>query len=176
MRSLQRGALAAAAAIALTTAIGSSASAEPAALSNQDRTYLVVSHQGHLSEMLSGTRAALSPQGVCQDVRQIGQMLVVDHARLDAMGGAVAVMNGVVPPLTPNPDQIQQLLSTGMKTGRDFDRSWLQMQQRFHSEALAAGRQQIAAGSSEQVKMLARDAEPIITHHLEMVNNALTRC
>nr|WP_280412123.1 DUF4142 domain-containing protein [Nocardia asiatica] len=72
--------------------------------------------------------------------------------------------------------QTQQLLATGMKTGQDFDRSWLLMQKDLHQQALAAGAQQLATGYSEQVTALARDAEPIISHHLDLVNDALIRC
>ncbi|MBF6415065.1 DUF4142 domain-containing protein [Nocardia cyriacigeorgica] len=160
----------------LVFAAGPTATAEPVALSPQDHAYLIASHQGNLAEILSGTRAAVSPQGVCAEVRQLGPMLVIDHTQLDAMGLAVGLRNGVVPPLTPNPDQTQRLLSTGMKTGRDFDRAWLQMQIDFHTATLALGQQQLAFGSSEEVKMLARQAQPRVEHHLALAREAMTRC
>ncbi|MEU2173059.1 DUF4142 domain-containing protein [Nocardia sp. NPDC019219] len=175
MRSLRRLLVFA----ALATGLGlcgapGSGYAAPVALAGQDSTYLMVSHQSHMAEILSGARAA--PMGVCPQVREIGAMLVSDHTRLDAMGAAIALPNGVMLPLTPDPDQTQQLLSTGMKMGRDFDLAWLTMQENFHIQALQAGALQQAAGSSEQVTTLARDAEPIIEHHLMMVRDALTRC
>lgn len=148
--------------------------AAPVALSGQDSTYLTVSHQSHLAEILSGARAA--PMGTCPQVREIGATLVSDHTRLDAMGAAVALPNGVMLPLSPNPDQTQQLLSTGRKMGRDFDLAWLSMQETFHIQALQAGARQQQAGDSEQVTALARDAEPIIEHHLMLIRDALTQC
>jgi putative membrane protein len=152
------------------------ASAQPVAMSQQDQTYLVAAHQGHLAEILSGTRAAVSPQGMCVQVRQIGPTLVADHSQLDAMGAQAAVAQGVALPLTPNTDQTQQLLATGMKTGRDFDLAWLQMQQGFHTDALTASRQEQEFGGSEQVKAMARNAEPVIEQHLAMVREALAQC
>jgi putative membrane protein len=76
-----------------------------------------------MAEILSGARAA--PMGACPRVREIGAMLVSAHTRLDATGAAIALLNGAMLPLTPNPDETQQLLSTGMKMGRDFDLAWL---------------------------------------------------
>ncbi|WP_159837733.1 DUF4142 domain-containing protein [Nocardia sp. CY41] len=162
-----------AAGLGLSGAPGSGYAA-PVALTGQDSTYLTVSHQSHLAEILSGARAA--PMATCPQVREIGATLVSDHTRLDAMGAAVALPNGVMLPLSPNADQNQQLLSTAMKTGRDFDLAWLTMQETFHIQALQAGARQQEAGDSEQVTTLARDAEPIIEHHLMLVRDALTRC
>ncbi|BDT90363.1 hypothetical protein IFM12275_03390 [Nocardia sputorum] len=175
MRSLRR-LLAPAALVAglgLCCAPGSGYAA-PVALGGQDSTYLTVSHQSHMAEIISGARAA--PIGACPQVREIGAMLVSDHTRLDAMGAAIALPNGVVLPLTPNPDHTQQLLSTGMKMGRDFDLAWLTMQENFHIQALQAGAVELSTGESEQVTALARDAEPIIEHHLMLIRDARTRC
>ncbi|MFI6044224.1 DUF4142 domain-containing protein [Nocardia sp. NPDC051321] len=146
----------------------------PVALSAQDSTYLMVSHQAHMSEMISGSRAALMSS--CPQVRQIGAMLVADHTRLDAMGAAVALPNAVLLPLTPNPEQTQQIWDTSRRTGQDFDLSWLQMQERFHIESLQAGDRQIQAGQSDQITELARDAAPVIEDHLMLVREAMTRC
>ncbi|WP_280493562.1 DUF4142 domain-containing protein [Nocardia asiatica] len=173
--ALRRHLMVSVTALAVGTMVTGPASAQPM-LSDQDRAYLVASHQGHLAEILSGTRAAVTMQGNCAPVRQIGQLLMADHTRLDAMGAAVALPNAVMLPLTPNAEQTQQLLATGMKTGQDFDRSWLLMQKDLHQQALAAGAQQLATGYSEQVTALARDAEPTISHHLDLINEALTRC
>ncbi|QIS21514.1 DUF4142 domain-containing protein [Nocardia terpenica] len=168
--------LAAMAAVALTGGTGAVGSAEPVALAGQDQQFLMAAHQGNLAEMLSGTRAALTGQGVCEAVPRIGRMLVTDHTQLDAQGAMVAVRTGTPLPLTPTPDQTQQLLATGMKTGRDFDIAWLQMQQRFHTETLAAVRQEIAGGASDEVQTLARQAEPVVLQHLSAVQEALTVC
>ncbi|QBS39263.1 DUF4142 domain-containing protein [Nocardia sp. CS682] len=157
-----------------TVGVGSAQPADPVALSDQDSTYLVASHQSHMSEMISGSRAALA--GECPAVRAIGAMLVVDHTRLDAMGAAVALPNGVALPLTPNAEQSQQMWDTGMRIGRDFDLSWLRMQERFHVQALQAGARQLELGTDERVTRLARDAAPTVQHHLTMVRDAMTTC
>lgn len=180
MRALRRLLLAAVLAGAFTFAATGTGAAQPpgpvqpVALSGQDSTYLVVSHQAHMSEMISGAQAAV--MGTCPQVRQLGPMLVVDHTRLDALGAAVALPNAVMLPLTPNPEQSQQLLDTAMQRGRDFDLAWLRMQERFHIQSLQAGAQQVQNGNSEQVTMLAESAAPTIEHHLEMVRGALATC
>ncbi|MEV6558274.1 DUF4142 domain-containing protein [Nocardia sp. NPDC051756] len=142
--------------------------------SPQDSTYLIVSHQANLAEIISGTQAAR--EGTCALVRTLGVQLVADHTRLDAMGVAVAIPNLVPLPLRPNPDQAQQIWDTGLRIGRDFDMTWLRMQEDFHRQSLQAGARQLRFGTVEAVTALARNAEPTIDHHLTLVREALEHC
>ncbi|TSD99464.1 DUF4142 domain-containing protein [Skermania sp. ID1734] len=180
MRSLRRTLAASVAAalpiLGVAAFAPGTASAQPAALSVQDQDFLIAAHQGNLAEMASGARATISPQVACAAVRQLGPVLVTDHGRLDASGLGVAMQNGVALPLTPSAAQTQQLMSTGMKTGADFDRAWLQMQQGFHTQTLAAINQELATGTSPAVKMVAQTAAPVVQNHLAMVNAALATC
>ncbi|WP_280391309.1 DUF4142 domain-containing protein [Nocardia brasiliensis] len=163
------------------TALGFSGPANGAApagelgqLPPQDTTYLMTSHQLHLAEVISGTRA--STEGTCPLVRELGAMLVADHTRLDATGVEVALPNMVPLPLTPTKAQVQQMWDTGIRIGRDFDLTWLRMQEDFHHEFRRAGAEQLRSGTSESVTTLARDAVPSIDHHLQLVREALNRC
>ncbi|PPJ14212.1 DUF305 domain-containing protein [Nocardia nova] len=174
MRSPHRLLVTTAAAIGLglgATAVGA---AQPAALSAQDSDFLVAVHQGNMTEMLSGAGAAA--MGTCQQVRDLGPILVADHTRLEAMGAAVAIPNGVALPLMPTADQSQQMRDTAMKTGRDYDLAWLHMQEGFHVQTLQAGATETAQGSSPQVTALVQNAAPVVQHHLDMIRDALAVC
>ncbi|WP_227981335.1 DUF4142 domain-containing protein [Nocardia spumae] len=153
------------------TAVGTAAPPPPAP---QDQQFLVAAHQGNLAELASAPRAAT--MGSCTQVRDLGAMLVTDHARLEAMGAAVAIPNGIALPGDPNPDQIQQLTSVGRQTGHDFDLAWLRMQEEFHTQTMQAVVGEQANGSAPQVTAVADAAAPIVEHHLALIRDALAVC
>ncbi|NKY87388.1 DUF4142 domain-containing protein [Nocardia veterana] len=174
MRSRHRLALAAAVAAAVASSPTAIGSAQPPPPTAQDSDFLVAAHQGNLTELASGAHAAVL--GSCQPVRDIGAMLVADHARLEAMGGAVAVTNGIALPLTPTPDQSRQLTETGMKSGRDYDLAWLRMQEGFHTDTLQAATRELGEGSAPQVTAVAQAATPVVEHHLALIRDAMGVC
>ncbi|MEU6562710.1 DUF4142 domain-containing protein [Nocardia nova] len=163
---------AAAAGIGLaTTAVGTAA---PPPLAPQDQQFLVAAHQGNLAEIASGARAAA--MGSCTQVRDIGAMFVADHSRLEAVGGEVAVANGVALPLSPSPDQVQQMADTDRETGHDFDLAWLHMQEGFHTQTLQAVTAEQSGGAAPQVTAVADGAAPVVEHHLALIRDALAVC
>ncbi|MDG3013762.1 DUF4142 domain-containing protein [Speluncibacter jeojiensis] len=150
------------------------AGARAAVVNQQDRVFLVASHQGDMAEILSGADAASA--GTCSQVRQLGSMLVADHTRLYQQGAAVADGQAVLVPPTPDPAQTRVVTETARRQGADFDRAWLRMQEDFHRQTLHAGTQEAAAGSSPQVTALARATAPVIAHHLMLVQQAMSQC
>ncbi|MDG3010785.1 DUF4142 domain-containing protein [Rhodococcus sp. D2-41] len=150
------------------------AGARAAVVNQQDRVFLVASHQGDMAEILSGADAAAA--GMCPQVRQLGSMLVADHTRLYQQGAAVADDQAVLLPPVPDPEQTGLVTETARRQGADFDRTWLRMQEDFHLQTLQAGAQEAAAGSSPRVTALARATAPVIDHHLTLVRQAMSRC
>lgn len=59
------------------------------------------------------------------------------------------------------------------RPGRRFDRAWLRLQAKAHEQALWLGRREVRAGHSRWVKDLARDAAPVVRHHLHLVRAEL---
>ncbi|WP_305728667.1 DUF4142 domain-containing protein [Nonomuraea pusilla] len=59
------------------------------------------------------------------------------------------------------------------RPGRRFDRAWLRLQAEAHEQALWLGRREVRAGHSRWVKDLARDAAPVVRHHLHLVRAEL---
>lgn len=173
MRLPQKSLLVAASAGLLCFGSAAAATADPVAGADQDRTYLIASHQSNLTEIASGTRAMAA---TCGQVRDIAGMLINDHTRLDGMGAMVAVRNGVGLPLLPAEDQLGQLADVSMRMGRDFDLSWIRSQIAAHENTLRAGENELAYGSSAEVKNLAADANPVVAEHLRMLRQALIQC
>ncbi len=137
-----------------------------AAPSQQDQNWLVTAHQGNLAEIAAG-QAALQ-QSSNAEVRDLGQMIIDDHQRLDADVTAAAGQLGVTLPGTPNATQQAELAQVSGLTGEEFDRAWIAWQITAHRQALAAGEQEVASGSDPAVTALAAAAAPVIQSHLDM--------
>jgi putative membrane protein len=147
--------------------LSSSALAVAAQANQQDRTFLRRAHQSNLAEIQAGRLA--QQKAASASVRDMGARLVSDHTRLDAQLRPVADQLGVDLPDQPNAMQRRVAAELAAKRGAAFDRAWLAAMIAGHRRALADGRAELQAGSSEQVQSLARSAAPVIRGHLTML-------
>ncbi|WP_433499067.1 DUF4142 domain-containing protein [Sphaerimonospora sp. CA-214678] len=139
--------------------------AAPPDLNEQDREFVTALHQGNLAEIQAGKVA--ERQAHSEEVREMGETLIRDHRKLDGKVKQVAGAVGVSLPGGPGAKQQAELERISAKSGAEFDRAWVEAEIAEHRQDLAAGAKQLSEGSSEQVKQLARDAEPIVREHLE---------
>lgn len=140
----------------------SPAAAQP---SEQDEAWMVTAHQGNLAEIAAGTAA--QEQGTTEEVREMGATLIADHEALDADLVALAEELGVELPDQPSPEQEAALAEVREHQGEAFDTAWIASQIEGHRMSLAAGQEEIANGSDEQVIALAEAAAPVIQRHLD---------
>ncbi|MFC0866307.1 DUF4142 domain-containing protein [Sphaerimonospora cavernae] len=139
--------------------------AAPPNVNEQDRGFLTALHEGNLAEIQAGKAA--KRQASHEEVREVGKMLVYDHKKLDKEVTQVAGDLGVDLPSSPSAKQQAELEQITAKSGTEFDRAWLEAEVAEHRADLAAGAKQLSEGSSEEVKQLARDAEPVVQEHLD---------
>lgn len=163
MHVVRRTLVALAAVLGIVVLAGLPAQAAP---SQQDQDWLITAHQGNLAEIAAG-QAALQ-QSSTAEVRELGQMIIDDHQRLDADLTATAQQLGVTLPTTPNATQQAELAQVSGLTGAEFDRAWTAWQITAHRQALAAGEQEVTSGSDPAVTALAAAAAPVIQSHLDM--------
>src|SRR3954471_15689336 len=166
------------AALALPTAASASPVAHPAvaapapraAVSSQDRTWMVVAHQSNLTEIAAGKAA--QQKATSQKVRDLGQMYIADHTANDAKLTAAAKKLGVSLPSSPNAQQQAALKSVSAKSGAAFDSAWISGQITGHKQTLAATDTEISSGSDATVLSLAKATRPVVAHHLEELQAA----
>jgi putative membrane protein len=161
MTNLRALLAAAAAFVALTVGTGPAAAATNA----QDEAWLVAAHQGNLAEIAAGTTAV--EQATSTNVRELGQMLVDDHTRLDADLTQVAGQLGITLPSAPTQEQQTNLAALEAIDGESFDKAWVEAQIRDHRTTLEAGERESTQGSDPSVTALAQAAEPVVQHHLD---------
>jgi putative membrane protein len=158
------------AALALPTAASAAsvvhaAPAVRAAVSSQDRTWMVVAHQSNLTEIAAGKAA--QQKATSQKVRDLGQMFITDHTANDAKLRSAAKTLGVTLPGSPNAQQRAALASVSAKSGAAFDSAWIASQITGHRQTLAATDTELSNGSDSRVLTLARATRPVVAHHLE---------
>jgi putative membrane protein len=140
----------------------SPAAAQP---SEQDEAWMVAAHQSNLAEIAAGMAA--EEQGTTEAVREMGATLIADHEALDADLVALAEELDVDLPDQPAPEQEAALTEVRAQQGEEFDAAWVASQIEGHRMSLAAGEEEIATGSEEDVVALAEAAAPVIQRHLD---------
>ncbi|MGW3965126.1 DUF4142 domain-containing protein [Amycolatopsis sp. NPDC005003] len=173
-----RFALVIAAVLGLLPASAPAASAAPAApvradVSQQDREYLNRAHQANLYEIVTGRLAA---RGTCARVRELGQEFAEHHTALDA--DLIGVAARVAVPLysVPEPGQLAEIADLSVRSGPDFDLTWLRDQIAAHVRTVALAEAETGYGWSAEVRALAARSEPVLRRHLEEAVAALETC
>src|SRR3712207_3444 len=125
-----------------------------AALNEQDRQWMVAAHQSNLAEIAAG-RAA-QREATTDTVRELGQMFIEHHTRLDRQLTAAAEELDVDLPDAPSPAQREQLAAVAANSGQAFDTAWIAQQIASHRQSKALGAEELAEGQDPTAKSLAR--------------------
>lgn len=145
-----------------------------AAISEQDRMFLITVHQDNLAEIEAG-RLALQ-NGRCEPVKRIARVFINDHTRIDNDVQSLADKFDVRLPNAPNAEAQKLLAELAALSGREFDIAWLRMRAAGVREAIKLGKQQLRHGRSPEVKALATAAVPVVMRHLKLLNEAKRHC
>lgn len=158
--------LTAAAAVAMSTMAVPQASAAP--VSDEDTAFVRTVHQGNLTEIAAGQDAQAHATTAC--VKEVGDVLVRDHTKLDADVKALAGKLGIALPAGPSATQNQELASLREKGGSPaYDAAWLKIAEAGHAQTLALIDQEVKTGANAEVVAAAQAARPVVAMHLEMV-------
>lgn len=157
---------AAALAVAMTAVAAPQAVAAP--VSDQDTAFVRAAHQGNLTEIAAGQDAQTHAASAC--VKEVGDVLVRDHTKLDADLKALAGKLGISLPAGPSAAQNQELASVREKAGSSaYDAAWLKMGEAGHVKTLALIDQEVKSGANAEVVAAAQAARPVVAMHLKMV-------
>ncbi|MEV5506770.1 DUF4142 domain-containing protein [Streptomyces orinoci] len=156
-------------AIALTTA---SAGTALATNDDHDEVFLTSVHRGNLAEIAAGRDA--QSNGATRCVKDLGQVLVRDHTRLDQDTKTLADKLRVTLPRSVSAQQEQDLkdLRKKARTPR-YDDGWLRSQDTGHVQALDLVDYEIEHGRDSMVRDAARKARPVIAKHLDMIRDCM---
>ncbi|MFF7211837.1 DUF4142 domain-containing protein [Streptomyces sp. NPDC008238] len=142
--------------------------ASAASVGDQDTAFVKAAHQGNLAEIAAGQDAQAHATTAC--VKEVGEVLVRDHTKLDADLKALAGKLGIALPAGPSAMQKQELASVQAKAGSSaYDAAWLKMGEAGHVKTLALIDQEVKSGANAEVVAAAQAARPVVAMHLKMV-------
>ncbi|MFI8186703.1 DUF4142 domain-containing protein [Actinacidiphila glaucinigra] len=157
-----------AAALAVAMSAMAAPQAVAAPVNAQDTAFVKAAHQGNLAEIAAGQDAQTHATTAC--VKEVGEVLVRDHTKLDADLKAVAGKLGISLPAGPSAEQNQELAAVREKAGSSaYDAAWLKMSEAGHVKTLALIDQEVKAGANAEVVAAAQAARPVVAMHLKMV-------
>ncbi|MFF1561701.1 DUF4142 domain-containing protein [Streptomyces sp. NPDC058279] len=160
--------LIAAAVTAVTAGVCGPAAVAADRADNQDAVFLASVHQGNLAEIAAGQDAQRNATTEC--VKTVGARIVADHQKLDQDVKAVAAQLKTTLPTAPTADQQQKLKDVQAKAKTSgYDSAWLAGQDAAHRSTLALIRLEISSGKDSAAVAAAKQAEPVVTMHLDMV-------
>ncbi|MDG4832251.1 DUF4142 domain-containing protein [Solwaraspora sp. WMMD1047] len=149
------------------------AGAATAAPSAQDTQFLQGIHRANLVEISAGKMA--QQKGANQQVKELGEMLVTDHTKLDETVKSTASSVGVTLPDKPTNDQQAVLNHLKGLNGSAFDNQWVSVELVAHMRAIELAETEVAQGSDPAVVQVAQNALPVLQeHYQELVNLAET--
>lgn len=157
-----------AAALAAAMSAVAAPQAVAAPVGDQDTAFVRTVHQGNLAEIAAGQDAQAHATTAC--VKEVGEVLVRDHTKLDADLKALAGKLGVSLPAGPSTMQNQELASIREKAGSPaYDAAWLKAAEAGHAATLALIDREVKSGANAEVVAAARAARPVVAMHLQMV-------
>ncbi|MFC4907751.1 DUF4142 domain-containing protein [Actinomadura gamaensis] len=138
-------------------------------LTPQDRTLLVKVRQAGLWEMPAGQQAA--QRAASPRVKQVGDMIMSQHMRLDADVRATAQRLGVILPNQPNRDQQRWLKELSGKFGDDYDRDFVLRLRAAHGKVFAVIAQVRAQTRNTEIRAFAERAMTFVNTHMQLLES-----
>jgi putative membrane protein len=102
------------------------------------------------------------------DVKTFAQMMIHDHTKSTAKMSAAVKSDGLTPPAAAlDPVHDEQLQSLQKASGPAFDRLYMDMQVKGHTQALQLHRSYSQFGDDAKLKAVAAEIVPVVSHHLD---------
>lgn len=145
----------------------------PTRASALDKAWVASAHRGNMAEIGAGGMAA--SKGSTPSIRTIGRTLRGDHAKLDKALRIQAVDLGMPLPIHENPMQRHQAATLSLRSGADFDKTFVSTQTTDHLATIRLARREANHGRVPKLRSAAKAALPTLNKHLWMLRHAFYR-
>lgn len=135
-----------------------------------DADFAVAAADGGMMEVQLGKLA--QQKGVSKEIKELGAMMVKDHAMAyDELTSAATVKNITLP--TTLSDKCQKKVNElTEKKGADFDKAYADLMVDDHKDDLDAFKKEAAKGNDSLLSSWAKGKVPVLEHHLMMAEQA----
>jgi len=127
--------------------------------------FSVKAASGGMMEVQPGKVA--QDRAVSQRVKDFGAMMVSDHSKAnDDLMARAKSLNIVLPP-APGADEQKMIDQLSKKTGRDFDKAYMDMMLDDHKKDIAEFKKAAEKCTNSSIKDFASQALPVLEKHLD---------
>jgi putative membrane protein len=152
--------------LAAVLAAPMAASAQTAAVSAQDKTFLTENQQTNLAEITLGK--AVAARATDQAVKDYANHVMTDHQEVSQKNMDLAQRLGVTLPTEPNATQKAMAQKVLQKSGAAFDLAYIKGEIDGHDLSISQTNKEISSGSNADVKASATEYLPKAQEHREM--------
>jgi predicted outer membrane protein len=138
-------------------------------LDETDRVFLQKVRQAGMWERPSGQWA--QRKGASARTREVGRLIDVDHANLDADVTAIADRLSVTLPNKPTPEQQMWLDELNQKTGKSFDDAFATLLRNAHGQVFMLIANIRANSRNDLVRAFAAHANNVVHRHMVLLES-----
>jgi putative membrane protein len=132
----------------------------------QDAEFAVAAADGGLLEVQLGLLA--QHNSVTPEVKQLGQMMVDEHTKVNDELRTLAAKRGISLPDRMSDKNQEKYDDFVKKTGGEFDRAYTEFMVKDHKEDIDKFKKEFDKGEYQEMRTWASEKVPTLEHHLEM--------
>jgi putative membrane protein len=150
-----------------STGVGDSSMAKtvPATVSKADQDFAVNTAIAGMTEIQAGQLA--EQKGMEKDVKDYGKMMVEDHTKAADKLKAIASQKNLTLPATLTPEMQKNIDDLQAKTGKDFDKAYMDMMVSDHKKVISAFEDESKNGSDADIRGFADSTLHTLHTHLD---------
>lgn len=134
-------------------------------VNEDDSKFMVEAASGGMMEVELGKLA--QEKGQSQRVKDFGTMMVRDHSKANDELKSLASTKNVTLPATPGEKQQKHIDDLSKKTGKDFDKAYINMMVDDHKDDIDAFEKTANKGTDADLKSWASKTLPVLRTHLD---------
>lgn len=137
----------------------------PPTVSKVDQDFAVNTANANMTEIQAGQMA--EQKGVDKSVKDYGKMMVHDHTAAGEKLKDIAARKNITLPVSINGDMQKALDELNSKSGKDFDKAYIQMMVSDHKKVISAFEDEGKNGSDADIRGFADSTLHTLRHHLD---------
>jgi len=138
----------------------------PSTVSKADQDFAVNAANAGMTEIQAGQIA--EAQGSAKDVKAYGAMMVKDHTEVANKLKAIAGQKNITLPTSISSDMQKNVDDLKAKSGKDFDKAYLDMMISDHKKVISAFEDEAKNGSDADIRAFADSTLHGLHHHLDV--------
>ncbi len=140
-------------------------SSVPSSVSKSDGEFVVNTANAGMTEIQAGQIA--EQKGMSKEVKDYGAMMVKDHTAAAAKLKTIASSKNLTLPSAVSPEMQKNLDDLNQKTGKDFDKAYIDMMVSDHKKVISSFEDEAKNGSDADIRGFADSTLHILRHHLD---------